>query len=77
MSPFSWAIRSLVNSLGIAWWGRVETKEPNAIYWFGPFLTQKGLNGSLRLFIKDLELEQPASINHTSLRCRRSEPLTI
>ncbi|WP_081939939.1 MULTISPECIES: DUF1816 domain-containing protein [unclassified Prochlorococcus] len=70
-------LRSLVNGFGLAWWARVETREPNVTYWFGPFVTRKSLEVKLSTFVADLSLEGPASVNHTLLRCRRVEPLTI
>ena len=35
------AARSIVNRFGFAWWAKIETGNPNATYWFGPFLTKK------------------------------------
>ena len=70
-------LRSLVNVFGLAWWARVETREPNVTYWFGPFLTRKSLEVKLSAFVADLSFEGPASVNHTLVRCRRVEPLTI
>ncbi|ABX08628.1 DUF1816 domain-containing protein [Prochlorococcus marinus] len=71
------AIRSLVNSFGLAWWARVETNDPNATYWFGPFVTRRSLKGKLSVFIEDLASEGTESIAHSFVRCRRIEPLTI
>tara|TARA_B100000700_G_C14349502_1_gene536466 strand:- start:9 stop:239 length:231 start_codon:yes stop_codon:yes gene_type:complete len=71
------AIRSLGNKVGLAWWAQVETSEPTVTYWFGPFMTRRSLNGKLKNFLKDLSDEAPGSINHSIVRCRRSEPLTI
>ncbi|MDP7327230.1 MAG: DUF1816 domain-containing protein, partial [Prochlorococcaceae cyanobacterium ETNP7_MAG_30] len=31
-------LRSLVNSFGLAWWARVETRDPDVTYWYGPFV---------------------------------------
>ena len=76
MSPIR-AIRILGNSLGFAWWARVETTDPQSTYWFGPFLTKRSLKKKLSLFIDDLSAEGIDSINHTFVRCRRGEPLTI
>ena len=77
MSPILRGLRSLSNSLGMACWARVETKTPNATYWFGPFLTKKSLNRNLEKFVKDLSDEGSLGVNHRFVRCRRSEPLTI
>ena len=71
------ALRTLVNSFGLAWWAKVETTDPNVIYWFGPFLTRRGLRGNLAVFEQDLSEEGVQSINHSFIRERRIEPLTI
>ncbi len=71
------ALRSLGNNLGLAWWAKVQTYEPNVIYWFGPFLTRRGLNNQLSIFLEDLSYEEPVSMTHTLTRCRRQEPFTI
>ena len=71
------AIRSFGNNLGLAWWAKVETEEPDATYWFGPFLTRRSLNRSLSTFKEDLTFEGNKSINHKLLRCKRDEPLTL
>ena len=45
-------IRNLGNKLGLAWWAKVETKAPNVIYWFGPFLTKKKSARKSRNFLR-------------------------
>ncbi len=70
-------IRKLINKLGLAWWAKVETNSPNAVYWYGPFLTKRSLKQDLNLFINDLKEEGSSNIEHTLIRCKRSEPLTI
>ena len=69
--------RAIVNALGIAWWARVETKQPSCTYWFGPFLTRKSLKNHLSTFEQDLSGEGAHLISQRHFRCRRSEPLTI
>ncbi len=71
------ALRRFGNILGLAWWARVQTNEPNVTYWFGPFLTRRSLKLNLSTFLDDLSVEAPDSINHSLVRCRRGEPLTI
>ena len=71
------ALRSFGNILGLAWWAKVETHEPNVTYWFGPFLTRRSLKLKLSIFLEDLSCEGFRSINHRLVRCRRGEPLTI
>jgi len=70
-------IRNFGNKLGLAWWAKVETKSPNAIYWYGPFLTKSSLKQKLSFFIKDLSDEGSSDIKHELIRCKRTEPLTI
>ena len=70
------ALRSLGNSIGLAWWAKVETNQPDVTYWFGPFLTRRSLKVRLTGFVEDLNCESPQKINHSLIRCRRSEPLT-
>ena len=70
------ALRSLGNSLGMAWWAKVETQNPGVTYWFGPFLTRRSLKLNLVCFIQDLSGENPEDISHTFVRTKRNEPLT-
>ena len=75
MSPVR-ALRSLVNIVGLAWWAKIDTGEPSASYWFGPFLTRRSLKLKLSIFLDELEEEGSKYISHSFIRCRRSEPLT-
>ena len=77
MSPLIRPLRSLANGLGVAWWARVETSGPDVTYWFGPFVTRRGLETELPVFLEDVSSEEPQSMSHDVLRTRRSEPLTI
>ena len=70
------ALRSLGNGLGLAWWAKVETNQPDVTYWFGPFLTRRSLKVRLTGFVDDLSAESPNQISHSLIRCRRNEPLT-
>ncbi len=71
------AMRSFFNALGLAWWAKIETKEPNVTYWFGPFLTRRGLVVNLSVFVEDLSREGAISVDQRVIRSRRTEPLTI
>ncbi len=75
MSPIR-ALRNISNSFGLAWWAKVETINPNATYWFGPFLTRRSLKVNLVAFENDLSEEGSHSINHSLIRGRQLEPLT-
>ncbi|MCP9774651.1 DUF1816 domain-containing protein [Cyanobium sp. HWJ4-Hawea] len=76
MNPLLWPARSCANGLGLAWWARVETKSPDVIYWFGPFLSRSTLESNLVAFLSDLRAEAPGQLEYTVVRQRRSEPLT-
>ena len=76
MNPLLWPVRSCANALGLAWWARVETHSPNAVYWFGPFVRRGTLETHLSAFLNDLKAESPGSLDHQLLRARRGEPLT-
>ena len=71
------AIRNLGNSLGLAWWAKIETGNPNSTYWFGPFLTKRSLKLKESIFLDDLSSEGIDSVDHSFVRCRRIEPLTF
>ena len=69
--------RSVANGLGLAWWARVETRDPDVTYWFGPYVRRSSLEAALPPFLADLRTEGVAELNHTLLRTRRGEPFTI
>ena len=77
MGPLIRPLRSLANGLGVAWWARIETTGPDVTYWFGTFVTRRGLEQELSVFLDDVSSEEPQSMSHAVLRTRRSEPLTI
>ena len=70
-------IRNFGNKLGLAWWAKVETETPSATYWYGPFLTKRGLNKNLEKFLSDLSDEGSIDIKHYIVRCNKEEPLTV
>jgi Domain of unknown function (DUF1816) len=76
MNPLLWPMRNLANGLGMAWWARVETRSPDATYWFGPFVRRSTLVAALPEFLEDLRSEAPASLEYTLQRTKRQEPLT-
>ena len=69
-------IRNFGNKLGLAWWAKIETVNPNVTYWFGPFLTKQNLEDNIISFIKDLSDEGSTDIKHSLVRCKKEEPLT-
>ena len=70
-------IRNFGNKLGLAWWAKIESQEPAATYWFGPFLTKRSLKENIPSFIKDLTDEGSTKIKQSILRCKKEEPLTF
>ena len=69
-------IRNFGNKLGLAWWAKIETDEPTATYWFGPFITKRSLEENMPSFIKDLSDEGSKNIKYSFVRCKKEEPLT-
>jgi len=69
-------VRNLANAVGLAWWARVETRSPDAVYWFGPFVRRSTLEAALVPFLDDLRTEAPAKMEYRFLRTTRHEPLT-
>ena len=70
-------IRNFGNKLGLAWWAKVDTANPFATYWYGPFLTKRSLNENLEQFLNDLSEEGSRDIKHIIVRCNKEEPLTV
>ena len=73
---FKWTIACVANALGLAWWARVRSEDPQFIYWVGPFARRAQLERHLLLFLRDLQLEGAQDLTAERLRRRRSEPLT-
>ena len=70
-------IRNFGNKLGLAWWAKIETKKPEATYWYGPFITKRSLKENMPSFIKDLSDEGSKDNKHNLIRCKKEEPLTV
>ena len=70
-------IRNFGNKLGLAWWAKIDTDQPSATYWYGPFITKRSLKENMQSFIKDLSDEGSINIQHSLVRCKKEEPLTI
>lgn len=75
-NPLLWPVRRSANALGLAWWARVETRSPDVIYWFGPFVRRSSLEAALPPFLEDIRAEGPQQLEHQLLRSHRGEPLT-
>ena len=70
-------IRNFGNKLGLAWWAKITTNQPNATYWYGPFITKRSLKENMSSFIEDLTNEGSQNIQHSFVRCKKEEPLTV
>jgi len=70
-------IRNIGNKLGLAWWAKIETEQPNTTYWYGPFITKRSLKENMSSFINDLSEEGATNIKYNFLRCKKEEPLTF
>ena len=70
-------IRHFGKNLGLAWWAKIETQQPNATYWYGPFITKRSLKANMSSFIEDLSNEGSKNIQHSFVRCKKEEPLTV
>nr|YP_002048891.1 hypothetical protein PCC_0232 [Paulinella chromatophora]ACB42681.1 hypothetical protein PCC_0232 [Paulinella chromatophora] len=72
-----WPPCSLVNSVGLAWWARIETSYPIVTYWYGPFINRRSLERTLPIFLSDISNESPGTVTQAILRTYREEPFTI
>ena len=70
-------IRNFGNKLGLVWWAKIETEQPNTTYWYGPFITKSSLKENMSSFLKDLSDEGHESIKYSLVRCKKEEPLTF
>ena len=70
-------IRNFGNKLGLAWWAKIKTDNPSVTYWYGPFITKSSLKENMSSFIKDLSDEGSTNIQHSFVRCKKEEPLTL
>ena len=70
-------IRNFGNKLGLAWWAKIETENPQTIYWYGPFLTKRSLEKNIASFIDDLSKEGIKNVKQSFMRCKKEEPLTV
>ncbi len=69
-------ITGVLNSLGLAYWVKIETAQPSCIYYFGPFLTVVEAKNAQAGYIEDLMNEGSMGIEVAIKRCKPSE-LTV
>ena len=70
-------LRASANLLGLAWWARVESRNPDLFFRAGAGMRGRSPSRELETFLSDLRSESPAVLEHQLLRTRRSEPFTI
>ncbi|XFA73103.1 DUF1816 domain-containing protein [Thermosynechococcaceae cyanobacterium Okahandja] len=75
-TTFTGWLANVVNEIGLAWWVKVETKQPHCIYYFGPFLTPAEADKEKDGYIEDLKAEGAEGFDIEVLRCR-PQHLTI
>lgn len=67
---------SYLEQVGMAWWVEISTKNPDCIYYFGPFVSHREAQVSQLGYIEDLERERPQLIAIEIKQCQPEE-LTI
>ncbi|HEY9652531.1 MAG TPA: DUF1816 domain-containing protein [Coleofasciculaceae cyanobacterium] len=67
---------SYLEEIGKAWWVKIVTKNPDCIYYFGPFVSHREAQISQLGYIEDLERERPQLITIEIQQCQPKE-LTI
>lgn len=60
-----------------SWWIKITTAEPNCIYYFGPFDSEKEALQARLGYIEDLEQEGAQRISTTLQQSSEPEELTI
>ena len=63
------------NLLGLAWWAKIETQDPNMCYWFGPFISHKALEINLETFLLELSKEKPKSLSLKTIQINQIFPI--
>lgn len=69
-------LANLLRAAGLAWWVEITTDNPQCVYYFGPFLSQKESQAHQAGYIEDLEKEGATNIKVQVKRCKPSK-LTI
>jgi hypothetical protein len=69
-------LTGILNTIGWAYWVKIETKNPNCTYYFGPFINFKEAKLSKVGYVEDLNQEGATGINIEIKRCKPTE-LTI
>lgn len=69
-------LTEILNTIGWAYWIKIETTKPSCTYYFGPFLNVQDANSAQVGYIEDLNYEGAAGIAVEIKRCKPKE-LTV
>lgn len=69
-------VTGFLNSLGLAYWVKIDTSKPSCTYYFGPFATFIAAKKAKSGYIEDLTNEGCLRIEAEIKRCKPSE-LTV
>lgn len=69
-------LTEILNAIGWAYWVKIETKQPNCTYYFGPFANFQEAKLSKVGYVEDLNQEGATGITIEIKRCKPRE-LTI
>ncbi len=69
-------VTGILNSLGCAYWVKIDTSQPSCTYYFGPFLRVGEAKNAKAGYIEDLMNEGSLGIEVAIKRCKPSE-LTV
>lgn len=69
-------ITVFLNSLGLAYWVKIDTSQPSCTYYFGPFSTFIEAKNAKAGYMEDLTNEGCSRIESEIKRCKPSE-LTV
>ena len=68
---------NLFDFFSTSWWIKITTAEPNCIYYFGPFESEKEATQHQAGFIEDLQQENAQQITASIQRSSAPEQLTV
>ncbi|MGB3769037.1 MAG: DUF1816 domain-containing protein [Phormidesmis sp.] len=68
---------NLFDFFSTSWWIKITTAEPNCVYYFGPFESEKEAIQYQPGFIEDLQQENAQQIAASIQRCAAPSELTV
>ena len=63
---------NVLQSFGLAWWVKIETRSPACTYYFGPFGSEKEAQQAKPGYVEDLMNEEAQGISVNIVRCKRN-----